>query len=230
MDNWIQKYIKDVSYINLDKLLQIIGKEINFLNEYFDKIMERIDNHLIQCKAKIKNNRTIMNNLFLKFLNDILWFDIDCFKSEIASNLLLNTDLLMALIICTVESILFIENVENVSIFKLIEVVKLDLYDLWKIINPFLKVASINMPPPIITHFSEIEVQIISLMIWSNKNKFFLEIDKFYEFTNKGENKESFFIENDDVEICKKILNEEFSNQTLFVFQYYSINLEIKTN
>ncbi len=160
-----------------------------------------------------------MNNLFLKFLNDILWFDIDCFKSEVACNLLLNTDLLTALIVCTVESILFIENVENVSVFKLIEDVKLDLYDFWKIVNPFLKVVSINMPPPLITHFSEIEVQIISLMIWSNKNKFFLEIERFCDFTNKGENKEIFFIEDEYIETCKKILNNEFSNQTLFVFQ-----------
>ncbi len=36
MDNWIQKYIKDVSYSNLDQLLPLIGKEIDFLNDYFN--------------------------------------------------------------------------------------------------------------------------------------------------------------------------------------------------
>ena len=159
-----------------------------------------------------------MKNLFFKFSNDILWLDIECFKCPVACNLLRNNDLILAILICTVESILFIENVENVSIFKLIELVNLDLFDLWKIINPFLRVASINMPPPIMTHFSEIEVQIISHKIWNNKNKFFKEIEKFMDYNNNGDNKELFYIAEHELERQKKVINDEFSNQSLFVF------------
>ena len=171
------------------------------------------------CLARIKKNRNEMNNLFFKFLNDILWLDIEYFKVEVACNLLKNNDLLLGIIICTVESILFIENVENVSIFKLIEVVNLDLYDLWKIINPFLRVASIHMPPPIMTHFSEIELQIMSYMIWNNKNKFYKDIEKYLNYNNNGEYKDHFYIPEQELEKHFKILNYEFSNQSLFVFQ-----------
>lgn len=149
-----------------------------------------------------------------------MWIDIEIFKCQIASKLLCNNNLILAIIICTVESILFLENVENVSIFKLIEVVNLDLYDLWKIIIPFLRVASVNLPPPIITHFSEIEIQIISYMIWKNKNTFIKEIEKYLDYNENGENKELYYIPEQELERQRKNLNDEFSVQSLFVFQY----------
>ena len=39
MDNWIQKYIKEMNLSSLDELLLLIDKDQNYLNDFFNSNM-----------------------------------------------------------------------------------------------------------------------------------------------------------------------------------------------
>ena len=77
-------------------------------NSKSDKSQLSEDVYLNKCRAMIKNDRPVMNSHFKRYF--IL--DKEKFAARIVCNLLNNYDLILAKIICTVEQILFIENVD----------------------------------------------------------------------------------------------------------------------
>ena len=77
------------------------------------------------------------------------------------------------------EIILFIENVEVICFYKLANCINLDLYELWKIINPFVRM-DLTVPSDIRLHFQEIEIQLNTFMIFKKPSKNFKsEVDDY---------------------------------------------------
>lgn len=111
--------------------------------------------------------------------------------------------------------ILFIENCVELNIFEIATFLDLDLFDLWKILNPFCKFDGL-IPNVIIIHFSAIEIQIFTFLIWQKNNKFKATIGDFFKNNTldisdlKNYSGSSF---DDDMEKL------EFNNQSLFVYQ-----------
>ncbi len=143
-----------------------------------------------------------------KLIKELFHRDDKNFPKLILSTLLGNKDFLKSVIIVAVEIVLFIGNVEELCFYKLAEAIELDLYDFWKILNPIHLLYAV--PSVIRVHFSEIEVQLFTFMIWRKPgNSFKTDISNFNQVEEYL--KESFQYVND-------LKNIEFHNQSLFVF------------
>ena len=72
---------------------------------------------------------------------------------------------LKSVIICASEVQFYIYNVKELKVYNLIELVNQPPFDLWRILNIFLKLYQ-DMPYKIQTHFREIEIRIICELAW----------------------------------------------------------------
>jgi hypothetical protein len=149
-----------------------------------------------------------------KIILGLLQRENNNFPIEIVQKYLDNKEFLKAIIITSVEIVLFIANVEEISFYKLTNRLKLDIYDFWKIINPFIH-FDILIPYPIRNHFEEIEVQILSFIIWNkHSNKFKKELEESLD-QSPLQISMSDSISKRDVD---DVENTEFNNQSLFVY------------
>ena len=139
-------------------------------------------------------------------MSDLLHRDEKHFPKELLSKLLSNDNFLKAVLVVSVEIVLFIGNVEELSFFKLAEEIDLDLFEFWKILNPMH--LHFAIPSPLRIHFSEIEIQLFTFMIWKKANlRFKSEL--------------SDFLKKPDTEIYQEvedIKNIEFNNQSLVLY------------
>ncbi len=126
---------------------------------------------------------------------------------------------LKAVIAISFEIVLFIENCIELNVVDIVNYLGLDLYDFWKIINPFNKYDGL-IPSVIKLHFSHIEAQIFTIVIWQVENNFRSSV---VEFFNKNKLDFSDFKKKENVSVNEenkdKIEMLEFNNQSLFVFQ-----------
>jgi hypothetical protein len=141
-----------------------------------------------------------------KIIFDLLHRDEKGFPKELLITLLSNENFLKACLVVSVEIVLFIGNVEELSFFKLAEEVDLDLFEFWKILNPIH--LHFAIPSPLRIHFGEIEMQLFTFMIWKKANLRFKT--DLIDFIKNSDNTEILEIQ--------EIKNIEFNNQSLFVY------------
>jgi hypothetical protein len=175
--------------------------------------LEKIEKLFNTYKVRITITNNDILKLASKLIKELFHRDDKNFPKQILSKLLDNKDFLKSVLIVAVEIVLFIGNVEELCFYKLAEAIELDLYEFWKILNPIHLLYAV--PSVIRVHFSEIEVQLFTFMIWrkpgtSFKNDInnFNQIDEYF--------KESFLFVNE-------LKNIEFHNQSLFVYFESSI-------
>jgi hypothetical protein len=175
--------------------------------------LEKIEKLFNTYKVRITITKNDMLKLASKLIKELFHRDDKNFPKQILSRLLDNKDFLKSVLIVAVEVVLFIGNVEELCFYKLAEAIELDLYEFWKILNPIHLLYAV--PSVIRTHFSEIEVQLFTFMIWRKPGiSFKNDINNFNQVEEYF--KESFQYVND-------IKNIEFHNQSLFVYFESSI-------
>lgn len=72
---------------------------------------------------------------------------------------------LKSVIICACEVQFFIQNVKEMQIYNLIKLIDQPPFDLWRILNIFLKIYP-DLPSNLNQQFREIEIRIISELAW----------------------------------------------------------------
>ena len=175
--------------------------------------MEKIEKLFNTYKVRITITKNDILKLASKLIKELFHRDDKNFPKFILTTLLDNKDFLKSVLIVAVEIVLFIGNVEELCFYKLAEAIELDLYDFWKILNPIHLLYAV--PSVIRVHFSEIEVQLFTFMIWRKPgNSFKTDISNFNQVEEYL--KESFQYVND-------MKNIEFHNQSLFVYLDSSI-------
>ena len=211
--SWLLKYISDFdinTIINLQKkyLPENYKKELVPINEY----VKSFYSNFISLANKKENNILINIDeyckLCLKFIYILFFFNNYVFTEKFNSLLLFNEKFLKAIIAITFEIILFVETIEKISFIDLYESLGVDIYDIWKIINPMFNYDNINTNIPILKHLQEIEYQIISFLLWKNPSK------------NFRDDISSYFNENFDNNInieLKKLEDFEYNQQSLFL-------------
>ena len=211
--SWLLKYISDFdinTIINLQKdyLPKNYKKELVPINEY----VKSFYSNFISLANKKENNIFINIDdyckLCLKFICVLFSFNNYVFTEQFNSLLLFNEKFLKAIIAITFEIILFVETIEKISFIDLYESLGVDIYDIWKIINPMFNYDNINTNIPILKHLQEIEYQIISFLLWKNPSK------------NFRDDISSYFNENFDNNInieLKKLEDFEYNQQSLFL-------------
>jgi hypothetical protein len=170
--------------------------------------LEKVEKLFNTYKVRITITKNDILKLTSKLIKELFHRDDKNFPKNILSTLLDDKVFLKSVLIVAVEIVLFIGNVEELCFYKLAEAIELDLYDFWKILNPIHLLYAV--PSVIRVHFSEIEVQLFTFMIWrkpgisfKNDIKNFNQVEEYF--------KESFQFVND----LKTI---EFHNQSLFTY------------
>ena len=87
---------------------------------------------------------------------------------------------LKSVIICACEVQFFIQNVKEMQFYNIIELVEQPAFDLWRILNIFLKLYP-DMPSKIQNQFREIEIRIICELAWKRGSS----VIKILEFMKK---------------------------------------------
>jgi hypothetical protein len=231
MDKWVKDYIKNWDNEKLIKFENLI-----FQNS-LEKINLNLDNNfnkpsVLHIQPIISENLSLIQKLFetyritnlitkfeeiekliLKIIFSLLSRDERIFGPKIAAHVLKNVNFIKSVLVVAVEIILFIENVELICFYKLANAIKLDLYEFWKILNPFIRV-DLTIPSDIRLHFQEIELQLSSFMIMKKPSQEFkLEVEDFLK------NYVIYSIDNK----LKRVEDMEFNNQSLFIYQEISI-------
>ena len=211
--SWLLKYISDFNVntiINLQKkyLPENYKKDLVPINEY----VKSFYSNFISLANK-KDNNILINiedycKLCLKFIYILFFFNNYVFTEHFNALLLFNEKFLKAIIAITFEIILFVETIEKISFIDLYESLGVDIYDIWKIINPMFNYDNINTNIPILKHLQEIEYQIISFLLWKNPSKNFRDDINSY-FTEN-------FEDNINIEL-KKLEDFEYNQQSLFL-------------
>ena len=211
--SWLLKYISDFNVntiINLQKkyLPENYKKDLVPINEY----VKSFYSNFISLANK-KDNNILINiedycKLCLKFIYILFFFNNYVFTEHFNALLLFNERFLKAIIAITFEIILFVETIEKISFIDLYESLGVDIYDIWKIINPMFNYDNINTNIPILKHLQEIEYQIISFLLWKNPSKNFRDDINSY-FTEN-------FEDNINIEL-KKLEDFEYNQQSLFL-------------
>ena len=111
-----------------------------------------------------------MTKMCLKFIYTLLQKDLMIFTEEFCAMLLYNEDYIKAIVAISMEIILFIEDIEEITFNRIPEFLGLDVYDLWKIMNP-IQLRSIVFHKEIKDHLEEVEEQLLSFLIWRNPRK-----------------------------------------------------------
>jgi hypothetical protein len=217
MDRWVKEYVKDwnmeklIRYESLRKGSSYMNDEMSpidvnsFISSYLEKIQKLFNFYKVRVLTQLEEIRV----LTLKIICGLIKRDERKFKADFISLILSNMNFLKSALIVGVEIVLFIENVEEISFYKLADVLELDLYEFWKIINPFLN-FDLTIPSDIRLHFNEIELQLMTFMIWKKASiNFKNELNEFLrDYT--------YFLQDKEL---KEIEDIEFNNQSLFVYQ-----------
>jgi retinoblastoma-associated protein len=121
----------------IDNMMQIYGKESRLL------AFRILDELLLKEQ---RNSTTIVQDFSKIIFKDIF---------------------LKSVLICALESVLFIGNVRHIQVDDVLKLIGLSAFDYWRILNSFLKFDA-QMPRVLISHFREIEVKIVSQSAWQN--------------------------------------------------------------
>jgi len=221
MDKWVKEYVKDWNY---EKLLRYesICKSSSYIEDntilinvssFISSNLEKIQKLFNFYKVRVLTQIEEIKILTLKIICGLIKRDERKFKVDFISRILSNPNFLKSALVLGVEIVIFIENVEEISFYKLAEVLELELYEFWKIINPFLN-FDLTIPADIRLHFNQIELQLITYMIWKKPNANFKdELNEFLRDYN-------YFLQDKEL---REIEDIEFNNQSLFVYQEQKI-------
>lgn len=132
-----------------------------------------------------KNHSESINEievLFYKFLKELILRDEKKYERNVLRKILLKENFQKSVFLIAAECVLFHHNVSEVLFYKIAskEFLNLDLFEFWKIINPFLNLISI-IDNNVNRHLSEIEIVLFTFLIWTNSEKF---KDSFYGFVD----------------------------------------------
>ena len=123
-----------------------------------------------------KNHSESINEievLSYKFLKELILRDEKKYESSVLQRILLKENFLKSVLLIAAECVLLHHNVSEVLFYKIAskEFLNLDLFEFWKIINPFLNMISI-IDNNVNRHLSEIDIVLFTFLIWANSETF----------------------------------------------------------
>ena len=128
--------------------------------------------------------------LSYKFSKELILRDVKKYEKKVLKKIILNENFIKSFLLISAECVLFHHNVSEVIFYKLAskEFLNLDLFEFWKIINPFLNLVAI-LDNNINRHLSEIEIVLITFLVWSNSEIF---KESFNNYIDSGDLKGNF--------------------------------------
>lgn len=75
---------------------------------------------------------------------------------------LTDRNLYKGIYICCLETFNFIMNIERLPFQTMIEIAEIDTVSMWRVVYSFARIEKNMMPIPIVKHFLEIEIRLIT--------------------------------------------------------------------
>lgn len=168
--NYKPKYLSEREY---NKFIPIDS----YAKKYIDELI------LLLKKYKVNSNFEIdLIQFYIYCLSLLIENDTNIFSENFSALLLYNDDFIKASAALSFELALTIFDIEEIELNTIYEYLKLDVYDLWKIILP----SNLNLcHVEIQKHLEEIDYQISIFLIWRNpSDKFKKELKDFLDNEN----------------------------------------------
>jgi hypothetical protein len=103
--------------------------------------------------------------LFFRILDELLFKEVRLATNADFSKILSKQIFLKSVLICSIETIFFIDNVRQMQIDDILKSLQMNAFDFWRILNSFVKFDP-QMPRVLNNHFREIEIRITSEVAW----------------------------------------------------------------
>jgi hypothetical protein len=134
--------------------------------------------------------------LSYRFFKELISRDEKKYKINVLRKIILNENYIKSVLLISAECVLLHHNISEVLFSKIAsrEFLNLDLFEFWKIINPFLNLVSI-IDNNVNRHLSEIEFVLLTFSIWNDSKIFEEKFNKFIDSeTFKGITIKNFII------------------------------------
>lgn len=120
--------------------------------------------------------------LSFKFFKELIFRDEKKYEKDVLKKIILNENFIKSVLLVATECVLLHFNVSEVLFYKIAskDFLNLDLFEFWKIINPFLNLVSI-IDNNVNRHLSEIEIVLMTFLMWSNSDNFKENFNRFIE-------------------------------------------------
>jgi len=116
-----------------------------------------------------------------------------------ASSNFLNDQYLMGILICCMESVFFILNINEISFSDLLNNSEIDVVKLWEGFNDFLR-CEMFLPTPLKFHLLDIEIKLVSSYVWKSGSSLLKIIKTFLISEQENFHKLSNFMVESDAE------------------------------
>ena len=225
LNNWAKTYIA-----NFDgkHILQLQDKyvpaysynpSLKPVDMYIKSQFQIFEKQLNVYKFRIITTFPDIEKMCLKLITLLFQKDLMIFTEEFVAMLLYNEEFIKAMIAISIEIILFVEDIQEISFYKIPELLGVDVYDLWKVLNP-TRFPSFTFHKEIKEHLEEIEYQIVSFLIWRRPSTKLMSEIKYFFHSEQNDNQ------------CLNVLADfEYKTQSLFMFhrkEDYELNYENK--
>jgi len=130
MNNWLTTLIQNSPIHGHVNELKHLPKITSLINQIFVLLKK--------YKITLNTNKNDLQKLILLFIDQIIEKNSESFSSTVLSSIMNNEIFVKAIFVCSLEIVLFIENIEELMFAKICEEINIDIYDFFKILNPFI--------------------------------------------------------------------------------------------
>ena len=142
----------------------------------------------------------------------------------------MNEKYLTGILICCIESVFFILNVNEITFADVLENSGLDAVKVWEAFNDFLR-CEIFLPTQLKFHLLDIEIKLVSCYVWKNGSSLLKIIKPFFISEQETYNKLSNLITEDTEKENKNKMNmannlkpAAVTEKTVKIYPEYDVN------
>ena len=123
-----------------------------------------------ESKINCENILKLFQKVLLELLrNEEKQQELRSDSKEQMSNVLKNETFYRALLVCCIETMLYVNNITALEFSEVLELCKVSAFDTWKLMKNFLEFDP-RIPTTLRQHFKGLEARVISNMAWADNS------------------------------------------------------------
>eukprot|EP00826_Nyctotherus_ovalis_P044278 TRINITY_DN4771_c0_g2_i1.p1 TRINITY_DN4771_c0_g2~~TRINITY_DN4771_c0_g2_i1.p1 ORF type:complete len:778 (-),score=214.31 TRINITY_DN4771_c0_g2_i1:1581-3914(-) len=187
MNNWLQEYVaKEAANSGLPSSIVKVVPESNPLRRTLIELQEGILKKLsieLESVHSVSSKLREVKALYAGIINEFLCHEEKKLNPIKLMQLLSCLEFHRSVLAASIETVLFVHNSMTLHFERVLEICELQVFDFWKLLRALLKFDS-TMPGPLKLHFQQIEIKILTSLVWEKNSEMLERIEKFA--SNKG--------------------------------------------
>lgn len=174
MNNWLQEHISNYHKLEgfspvLKRLLENNPKASGNLKSLLQDCIEKVEKEICGEEKTGDPKLDQIKSFYFCVVDELLLAEEKINKSIDLNPLLQNENFHRSVFAAAAETILFIHNSTSLMFEDLLDKCNVSAFDFWKCLPYFLR-FDISIPPPLSTHFNEINKKILASIAWKKKS------------------------------------------------------------